>query len=82
MRERCSFGRRGDAPRAAEDTELVRKANEAIAAADSVEKLEQIRRLVSERVREGKFHQDTADQLVKDILARVEAIGTEVEAVS
>jgi hypothetical protein len=71
-----------DAPPAAEDADLVDKAKAAIVAAETVEKLEQIRRLVSERVREGKFHQATADQLVKDILARVEEIGTEVEAVS
>lgn len=71
-----------DAPPAAEDADMVRKAKDAIAAAETVEKLEQIRRLVSERVREGKFHQATADQLVKDILARVEEIGTEVETVS
>jgi hypothetical protein len=71
-----------DAPPAAEDGELVEKARAAVAAAETVEKLEQIRRLVAERVREGKFHQATADQLVRDILARVEEIGVEVEAVS
>jgi hypothetical protein len=71
-----------DAPPPAEDAELVEKAKAAVIEADSVERLDQLRRLVSERVREGKFHQATADQLVKDILARVEEIGTEVGAVS
>ena len=33
-------------------------------------------------VREGKFHQATADQLVMDIHARLEEIGTEVQTVS
>jgi len=71
-----------DAPPPAEDSELVEKAKAAVAEADSLERLDQIRRLIPERVREGKFHQATADQLVQDILARVDEIGTEVEAVS
>ena len=71
-----------DAPPPAEDTDLVHKAKAAIASAETVEKLDQLRRLVGDRAREGKFHQATADQLVLDIHTRLEEIGTEVQTVS
>jgi hypothetical protein len=71
-----------DAPTAVEEDGLAQKAAASIAAARDVEKLEQLRRLVTERVQEGRLKPAAADLLLSQIDGRLVEVGTEVETVS
>lgn len=71
-----------DAPPAPEEEGLAAKAEAAIATAEDVEKLEQLRRLVSDRVQEGRLYSATASVLLSKIDSRLVEFDTETETVS
>lgn len=71
-----------DAPPAPQEDGLAAKAAAAIAGAADVDKLEQLRRLVTERVQEGRLNAATAGHLLSQIDGRLVEVGTETETVS